>query len=487
MTSRLAQMQARFQQKQMQEKEEKLLKLYENQQQRTIERVSRGSAGSDGTITTTTTTATNLTTIHGGKVRQMFDERRQKAGIDRSYPLEPLKTKTNNVLKATPDKNRNVVSKTVVKSTAQKSLKTVNNGKVAIDKREVIESVYTNENGNENFEEHRERFENDADDSIKQENDIISLMNNHNLNDSLDNEELPNVGLDEVDEPAFPTKLANVGGLLPSQNDTINNRKSEQKVNVQRMTGKPTQTLQKKPAAQKIVSKAQPASPKRTPSVGSRTPTVSSTPTKSSPTSPSKTNMSARRASTQERAPSTNRPSARQTPRGPSSAIAKDELATCKFCNRRFAPDRLQVHEDICARTGKKRRKTYDALKHRIQGTELEPFARKSFRSQPRFQTSKPASGKKPNWRQTHDEFISTIRAAKMAQAHLAKGGKLSDLPPPPMSSNPDYVQCPHCGRRFNETAAARHIPKCATYQFNKPKGSSTKPAPKASGRGPYR
>lgn len=48
--------------------------------------------------------------------------------------------------------------------------------------------------------------------------------------------------------------------------------------------------------------------------------------------------------------------------------------------------------------------------------------------------------------------------------------GKLSDLPPPPPSENPDYIQCPHCNRRFNQAAAERHIPKCANFQFNKPK-----------------
>lgn len=68
----------------MEEREEKLLKLYESQQQKTIERIGRGSAGSNSSIGST----------GGGKVRQMFDERRSKAGIDKSYPLEPLKTKT---------------------------------------------------------------------------------------------------------------------------------------------------------------------------------------------------------------------------------------------------------------------------------------------------------------------------------------------------------------------------------------------------------
>lgn len=68
----------------MQEREEKLLKLYESQQQRTIERMGRSSAGSN----------TSIGSTGAGKVRQMFDERRGKAGIDKSYPLEPIKSKT---------------------------------------------------------------------------------------------------------------------------------------------------------------------------------------------------------------------------------------------------------------------------------------------------------------------------------------------------------------------------------------------------------
>lgn len=75
----------------------------------------------------------------------------------------------------------------------------------------------------------------------------------------------------------------------------------------------------------------------------------------------------------------------------------------------------------------------------------------------------------KTDWRRQHEEFISAIRAAKTVQAHVAAGGKLTDLPPPPPSLNPDYVQCPHCGRRFNESAAERHIPKCASMLHNKP------------------
>jgi hypothetical protein len=48
-------------------------------------------------------------------------------------------------------------------------------------------------------------------------------------------------------------------------------------------------------------------------------------------------------------------------------------------------------------------------------------------------------------------------------------GGRLSDLPPPPVSVNPDYIQCPHCGRNYAPKVAERHIPKCVNIQA-KPK-----------------
>lgn len=58
-------------------------------------------------------------------------------------------------------------------------------------------------------------------------------------------------------------------------------------------------------------------------------------------------------------------------------------------------------------------------------------------------------------------------------------GGRLADLPPPPVSVNPDYVQCPHCGRNYAPNVAERHIPKCVNIQ-NKPR-----PPPGPSRGGP--
>ena len=75
---------------------------------------------------------------------------------------------------------------------------------------------------------------------------------------------------------------------------------------------------------------------------------------------------------------------------------------------------------------------------------------------------------KKSDWRKKREEFINALRAAKEAQRHVANGGKISDLPPPPPLDTSDYIQCPHCKRKFNEAAADRHIPKCANIKSNK-------------------
>uniref|UniRef100_A0A670IG13 Zinc finger C2HC domain-containing protein 1A n=1 Tax=Podarcis muralis TaxID=64176 RepID=A0A670IG13_PODMU len=66
---------------------------------------------------------------------------------------------------------------------------------------------------------------------------------------------------------------------------------------------------------------------------------------------------------------------------------------------------------------------------------------------------------KQSNWRRKHEELIAAIRAAKGVDQVLKEGGKLP--PPPPPTYDPDYIQCPYCQRRFNESAADRHINFC--------------------------
>ena len=89
----------------MQEKAQTLVRLSERQTQRAFQRVGRGSAGSSSSSVSSTSS-----TLGAGKVRQLFQERRQHngpktagsgpTGWDRSYPLEPLEGTTKQRLQA---------------------------------------------------------------------------------------------------------------------------------------------------------------------------------------------------------------------------------------------------------------------------------------------------------------------------------------------------------------------------------------------------
>ncbi len=95
-------------------------------------------------------------------------------------------------------------------------------------------------------------------------------------------------------------------------------------------------------------------------------------------------------------------------------------------------------------------------------------------RRRPRPTTSSGASGKSAKWRAEHEAFQAAMRAARA-------GSKATG----PLEVNPHQhvglIPCPHCGRTFSQTAADRHIPRCATT-YNKPK-----PPPQMRGNTPQR
>ncbi|XP_014613895.1 PREDICTED: uncharacterized protein LOC106792190 isoform X1 [Polistes canadensis] len=184
------------------------------------------------------------------------------------------------------------------------------------------------------------------------------------------------------------------------------------------------------------------------------------------------------RMATKARTPISNTPTSKGSSCVKSGAgqNATENLAPCKVCGRRFAQDRVTLHEQICAKTVQKKRKQFDTTMYRVKGTELESFVKKGSKKN-ELKSKKPEV--KSNWRRKHEEFINAIRSAKQVQAHLAAGGRLSDLPPPPVSDTSDYIQCPHCGRKFNQAAAERHIPKCEHMLHNKPSSRAAPPRPR--------
>eukprot|EP00633_Aureoumbra_lagunensis_P005031 CAMPEP_0197307920 /NCGR_PEP_ID=MMETSP0891-20130614/6079_1 /TAXON_ID=44058 ORGANISM="Aureoumbra lagunensis, Strain CCMP1510" /NCGR_SAMPLE_ID=MMETSP0891 /ASSEMBLY_ACC=CAM_ASM_000534 /LENGTH=365 /DNA_ID=CAMNT_0042791851 /DNA_START=55 /DNA_END=1152 /DNA_ORIENTATION=+ len=62
-------------------------------------------------------------------------------------------------------------------------------------------------------------------------------------------------------------------------------------------------------------------------------------------------------------------------------------------------------------------------------------------------------------WKAQSEQLRDAMKSMRHAQHNKVPG-----QPPPamvPSAPDPSLVACPHCGRRFNDKAAERHIPKC--------------------------
>ncbi|KAH8414206.1 hypothetical protein KR215_000284 [Drosophila sulfurigaster] len=338
--------------------------------------------------------------VGNGKVRQMFDERRRGAGIDRSNPLRPIGD-----TRSQPQQQQQQQQQQLIKGISTMSLK-----EKAVHPTTQRHGTVTSDSNNNN----------------SKYNASGTVINGNRL------------------KPVVTHKT-------PPNRD---NREH-------------------------LRSNATPPS-----SGGSRTTIRVTTKTTSTPTKT--TRQAAGRVDAQEKGRPTS-PKARQNQPPP------EGTSSCRYCGRHFNTDRLGKHEEVCQRTMNTKRKIFDASKQRVKGTDNEKYSKQQQRqrqqpSLPRSQSTYSSAAqqqglrtgvKKSNWRKQHEEFIQAIRAAKQVQAHLARGGKLSDLPPPPPSENPDYIQCPHCSRRFNQQAAERHIPRCATMIHNKPRRSNPQAVPK--------
>lgn len=152
----------------------------------------------------------------------------------------------------------------------------------------------------------------------------------------------------------------------------------------------------------------------------------------------------------------------------PNEMGADQDLVECHQCGRRMTGKALQAHAKVCEKVFMQKRKKFDMTKARVKGTEAAQFVQKNRRAERQAQQTgaedKPVGGGKAGgnsaWRAKSNAFREAMKAARAVAKAQKEGGP---LPPPSAPSEPDpsYIQCPNCGRRFNEKAAERHIPKC--------------------------
>ncbi|CAK1549537.1 unnamed protein product [Leptosia nina] len=343
--SRLLQMQARFQQKQMQEKELKIASLYVAQQARALDRVRQSP--SNGTVSTPSPPISNPP----GKVRQMFEERRTKAGIDKSYPLQPIQnTEKAQPRKAIPNgysKVSNTTSKVAVEK--KSSLRTFGTTSSHSVKKQISQVHKTNNNIingsgdlNHNHEidlnNHKEPSTN-GEKASKDELDYVK----HNL-DRLDNELLEN--------ETFPEALAPVASPRTPDysNKLVKRSPGQQSLKAGKVTPKPSAIPPKKTTSENVVSES--SKPRGVMQRG-----VNPVPRRN-PVSP--------QVSGGTKKPRAGVTSASRSGAGASAGVDSGSADTCTVCGRHFAPDRLAKHQDICRKTHTKKRKPFDVLKHRL-------------------------------------------------------------------------------------------------------------------------
>lgn len=86
------------------------------------------------------------------------------------------------------------------------------------------------------------------------------------------------------------------------------------------------------------------------------------------------------------------------------------------MCGRTFAAQPLQKHRKVCEKNAIKRRKVFDSLKQRVEGTDLAPFHQKSYLKKHQPDTVNiptETETKKNKWKEKHLELVQAIRAAK--------------------------------------------------------------------------
>ncbi|XP_043684372.1 bromodomain-containing protein DDB_G0270170-like isoform X3 [Vespula pensylvanica] len=147
-------------------------------------------------------------------------------------------------------------------------------------------------------------------------------------------------------------------------------------------------------------------------------------------------------------------------------------LLPCAICTRTFMPRSLEKHAKICERAAAKKRKPFDSAKQRIQGTDLAEFLPQQEKK--RYSNDEK---RKSSWKETHDDFLRTIRAARSETASIIINQRQSSSHASsgaPMRAN-EKGTCPTCNRQFGVKAYDRHVAWCKERSTRLPISPATK------------
>merc|ERR1711971_75843 len=135
------------------------------------------------------------------------------------------------------------------------------------------------------------------------------------------------------------------------------------------------------------------------------------------------------------------------------------QLIPCNQCGRKFSHKALQRHIKICKKVFGQKRK---AFKNKAVDDEALKAKRNSNQAAIEAELKRKKEQAKIKWKAESSMLRNAIKSSKMIEKAMKEGKSIKDIPNMPDMSVPDTrVPCPHCGRKFAEETAKRHIPKC--------------------------
>mmetsp|Transcript_14948 Transcript_14948/g.31186 ORF Transcript_14948/g.31186 Transcript_14948/m.31186 type:complete len:359 (+) Transcript_14948:162-1238(+) len=161
-------------------------------------------------------------------------------------------------------------------------------------------------------------------------------------------------------------------------------------------------------------------------------------------------------------------------------------LVVCKSCKRSFTKEALAKHAKVCTKVFVQKRKPMDVQAQRVQGTDAAKYVKGSTAKGGKKPAAK-AAPKKAKWKQESAQLRQAMASARAVTAAQKAGKDLRTVDIPQLAEeDDDRVPCPHCGRKFSQQAADRHIPQCQNIKA-KPSvlkaGAKTGKAPASRGK----
>ena len=139
------------------------------------------------------------------------------------------------------------------------------------------------------------------------------------------------------------------------------------------------------------------------------------------------------------------------------------DLIPCpEGCGRKFKEEALEKHIKACKTVFQTKRKKFDSAAARKTDEQMQ-LEMKPRKNQPasKLPPKKPQAtqqqGQQPKWKSQSEALRAGMRAARGETLNQEEQMALK------AQTQNDMIECPNCQRTFNEKAAERHLPFCAS------------------------